>query len=40
MEMELATRVQILDEIVCISLWINTLEKDRNPYFFPTAMGK
>ena len=29
--MELATRVQILDDTVCISLYANVLEKGMNP---------
>ena len=35
-----ATRVQILDETVCISLSTNTLRKGMNPIILPPAMGK
>ena len=31
MEMDTATRVQILDEVVCISQRTNVLEKGMNP---------
>ena len=37
-EMELATRVQILDTVVCVSLSTNALEKSMNPSL--PAMGK
>ena len=39
-EIELATGDQIIDEIVCISLYVNTLGKGMNPIIFSTAMGK
>ena len=35
-----ATRVQILDEIDCISHSTNTLGKGMNPIILPPAMGK
>ena len=38
--MDMATRVQILDETDCISLRINTLRKAMNPIILPPAMGK
>ena len=34
------TRVQILDEIDCISHSTNTLWKGMNPIILPPAMGK
>ena len=34
------TRVQILDEIDCISHCTNTLGKGMNPIILPPAMGK
>ena len=40
MEMETATRVQILDETDCISHSTNTLGKGMNPIILPPAMGK
>ena len=39
-EMDTATRVQILDEIDCISHSTNTLLKGMNPIIFPPTMGK
>ena len=38
--MDIATRVQILDETDCISHSTNTLEKGINPIILPPAMGK
>ena len=38
--MDPATRVQILDEMDCISHSTNTLEKGMNPIILPPAMGK
>ena len=38
--MDTATRVQILDEIDCISHSTNTLGKGMNPIVLPPAMGK
>ena len=35
-----ATRVQILNEIDCISVSNNTLGKGMNPIILPPAMGK
>ena len=40
LEMDTATRVQILDETDCISHSTNTLGKGVNPIIFPPAMGK
>ena len=40
MEMDTATRVQILDETDCISQSTNTLGKGMNPIILPPAMGK
>ena len=40
MEMDTATRVQILDESDCIWHSTNTLEKGMNPIILPPAMGK
>ena len=37
--MDLATRVQILDEAVCISHSANILEKGMNPTILPPSMG-
>ena len=39
-EMDTVTRVQILDEIVCISLKAHTLGKGMNPIILHSAMGK
>ena len=39
-EMNTATRVQILDETDCISHSTNTLGKGMNPISLPPAMGK
>ena len=39
-EMDMATRVQILDEADCISLSIDTLGKGINPIILPLATGK
>ena len=39
-EMDTATRVQILDETDCISHSTNTLGKGMNPIILPPAMGK
>ena len=39
-EMETATRVQILDEVDCISLSIDTHDKSMNQIILPPAMGK
>ena len=36
----MATRVQILDEAVCILNRANTREKGKNPTILPQAMGK
>ena len=36
--MDTATRVQILDEIDCISHSTNTLRKDMNPIILPPAI--
>ena len=38
--MDMVTRVQILDETVCISPSANILEKGMNPIILPLAMGK
>ena len=38
--MDMATRVQILDETDCISHSTNTLWKGMNPIILPPAMGK
>ena len=38
--MEAATRVQFLDEAVCISYSTNTIGKGINPIILPPAMGK
>ena len=35
-----ATRVQILDEVDCISNKTNILKKGMNPITLPSAMGK
>ena len=40
LEMDTATRVQILDETDCISHSTNTLGKGMNPIIPPPAMGK
>ena len=40
LEMDTATRVQILDETDCISHSIDTLGKGMNPIILPPAMGK
>ena len=40
MEMDMETRVQILDEADCISHSTNTLGKGINPIILPPAMGK
>ena len=37
--MDMATRVQILDETDCTSHSTNTLGKGMNPIIFPPAMG-
>ena len=39
-EMDTVTRVQILDEIDCISHSTNTLGKGMNPISLPPAMGQ
>ena len=39
-EMDTATRVQILDETDCISYSTNTLGKGGNPIILPPTMGK
>ena len=39
-EMDTATRVQILDETDCISHSTNTLGKGMNPIILPPPMGK
>ena len=36
----MASRVQILDEAVCISHGTNILEKNMNQVILPLAMGK
>ena len=38
--MDIATRVQILDEANCISHSTNTLGKGMNKIILPSAMGK
>ena len=38
--MDMASRVQILNEAVCISYSANTLQKGMNPIILPLAMGK
>ncbi len=38
--MDMATRVQILDETDCISHSTNTLGKGMNPVILPPATGK
>ena len=38
--MDMATRVQILDETDCISHSINTLGKGKNPIILPPAIVK
>ena len=40
LEMDMVTRVQILDETDCISHSTNTLGKGINPIILPPAMGK
>ena len=40
LEMDTATRVQILDETDCISHKTNTRGKGMNPIILPPAMGK
>ena len=40
MFIDMATRVQILDETDCISHCTNTLGKGMNPIILPPAMGK
>ena len=40
LEMDTATRVQILDETDCISHSSNTLGNGMNPIILPPAMGK
>ena len=40
LEMDMATRVQILDKTDCISHCTNTLGKGMNPIILPPAMGK
>ena len=40
LEMDTATRVQILDEIDCISHSTNTLREGMNPIILPPAMGR
>ena len=40
MEMDTATRVQILDVIDCISYSTNNLGEGMNPIILPPAMGK
>ena len=40
LEMDTATRIQILDENDCISHSTNTLGKGMNPINLPPAMGK
>ena len=38
--MNFATKVQILNEAICISHSANTLEKGMNPTILPPAKGK
>ena len=38
--MGLATRIEILDEAVCILLRDNALGKGMNPFFLPPTRGK
>ena len=38
--MDTMTRIQILDEVDCISHNTNTLGKGMNPIIIPLAMGK
>ena len=38
--MSTVTRVQILDEAICISFHANDLEKGMNPFVLPSVMGK
>ena len=38
--MDTATRVQILDDAVCISHYANIIGKGMNPTNFPQTMGK
>ena len=40
MKMDMAIRVQIIDETDCISHNTNTLGKGMNPIILPLAMGK
>ena len=40
MEMELVTRVQILDGVACVSLDSNTLGKGMNQSVLPLGMDK
>ena len=40
LDMDTATRVQILDQANCISHSTNTLRKGMNPIILPPAMGK
>ena len=40
LEMELATRVQIMDEDVYISFYVNDFGKDINPSLLSPAIGK
>ena len=39
-EIESATRVQILDEIACVSFHVHDLGNGMNPYVLPQVMGK
>ena len=39
-EVDMAIRVQIIGETVCVSHRANTLEKGMNPIILPPAMGK
>ena len=38
--MELAIRVQFLDEAICVSLCVNVLGKGMNQSFLSSTMGK
>ena len=39
-EMDTMTRVQVLDEVVCLSHCVNTLRESMNPTTLPPAMRK
>ena len=39
-KIEMATRVQILDKVVCISFYTNAFGKGMNPFYLTPVMGK